>query len=120
MLMTFEVRLMHTATIYHPGAVIEDAHFNEVPGEDADPPQDCLLQPSGGREVETGRDTVISDWDLFLLPTARIDARCRVVVDGTGWAEVDGKSFAVVGDPLRHSDAEAPHHIEARLRAWEG
>lgn len=72
------------------------------------------LEQTASTEVTLGRDTVVSDWLLFLPPEAVITPYDRVVVDGrTG-------EFEVVGLPDIEHTPRGPHHLEVRLAAVTG
>lgn len=71
-----------------------------------------LVQPTESTEVTVDRNTVVSNWLLFLPVSASIDARARVT-DGTTTWEVAGQP-AVIRTP------RGPHHIECRLVSIEG
>lgn len=65
------------------------------------------LEQTLAQEITTDRDTVTSDWRLFLEASAVIGPYDRV--------EADGKTLEVVGSPSVEHTPRGPHHIEARL-----
>lgn len=72
-------------------------------------PYPCRLEQTDSEEIQVDRDTVISNWRLFLPPDAQISARDH-------WEQSDGRTFEVIGAPAIESTPRGPHHIEARLR----
>jgi len=69
------------------------------------------LEQTESTEVTAGEATAISDWKLFLLPTAVISHRDRFID-----ANTPPRTFEVVGAPSVERTPRGPHHIECRLR----
>lgn len=63
-------------------------------------------------EVLDGRDTLISNWKLYVPAGTDITGRDRV--------EVDGATYLVVGKPSTASTPRGTHHVEANLIWIEG
>lgn len=70
----------------------------------------CELQQSRATEERDGRLVLVSDWNLYLLPSESLN----------GWSEVtvDGDRYALDGTPwvVRHPISGQLSHIEARVR----
>jgi head-tail adaptor len=114
--MSIDYRLRQTVTILNPGTKT-DEYNNTVP--DWDNPtttiEKGLLEPTQSTEVTVGRDTVISDFLLFLKVTSAITALSRVQVAG-----VSG-TFEAVGLPAVFDQGSAgTRHVEARLVGVSG
>jgi head-tail adaptor len=72
-----------------------------------------LAQHTSAEPVTTGRTTaVITDSVLFLPPETDITERDRV--------EVDGRTYAIDGVPVKARTPRGVHHLEVKLRAVEG
>lgn len=67
------------------------------------------LEHTTSQEIAYAGDTVVTDWQLFLEPSAPITARHRV--------QVDGRTFQVVGEPSPVRARGPVHHTKARLIA---
>lgn len=99
-----------TATVVStPFGPETDDYGNVVPGAESRVEYPARLEETGSTEVTLDRDTVTSDWRVFLPPEAAISAYDRV--------EVDGEMYEVVGRPARLRTPRGVHHVEARLRA---
>lgn len=110
---SLDTLLTQTVTIIVPGITI-DTYENPVLDWPGATRTDVLgrLEQASSVEVTLQRDTVVSDWLLFLHPDVSINPLDRV--------EADGRVFEVVGAP---APAQAPwgvHHLEVRLRYLEG
>lgn len=111
--MSFDGLLTQTVALLEPAADTDD-DGNPVDdwGSATSTDSKGLLQQTSAIEVTLGRDTVISDWLLFLPADAAVDAVARVVVDGS--------TFEVVGRPDLVRTPRGVHHVEVRLRLVEG
>lgn len=72
-----------------------------------------LAQRGSTEPVATGRSSiVITDQVLFLPSDTDVTERDRI--------EVDGRTYAVTGIPVRARTPQGVHHLEVALRAVEG
>lgn len=71
-----------------------------------------LEQTSASEEI-VDRDTRISDWRIFLHPTADVAALDRI-------QDADGRLFDVVGTPQPQRAPRGLHHLQVQLRLVEG
>jgi hypothetical protein len=67
------------------------------------------LEQRSAQEVTDGRDTMVSDWVLYLQPDATVAGRDRVV-------DMYGRTFEVVGPPIMQRSPRAAHHLQVNLR----
>jgi hypothetical protein len=67
------------------------------------------LEQRSAQEVTDGRDTMVSDWVLYLPPDATVVGRDRVV-------DMYGRTFEVVGPPIMQRSPRAAHHLQVNLR----
>lgn len=105
--MSFRRLLSQTATVTTRTPGTSDAEGNVVTANtSADYP--ALVQQTDAIEVLVGDVRSVSNWLLFLLPDAAINAQDQVVVDG--------RTYEVTGEPAVLRTPRGPHHIEARLR----
>lgn len=107
--MTFRRLLTQTATVIRRDSIGQvDEYGNPLPGPEARTDYPARLEQVNTREVLVDRETVTSEWRLFLPPEAVISAQDLV--------EVDGERFEVMGRPARESSPRGTHHVEALLR----
>ena len=66
-----------------------------------------------GAERTTDRETVISDWVLYLHPDTVVTSRSRV-------GDAYGRLFEVTGPPAMQSAPDRNVYVEASLRFVEG
>lgn len=67
------------------------------------------LEQRSAQEVTSGRDTLISDFVLYLFPDVVVTAYDRVV-------DRFGRTFEVVGTPNMQSRPGSDHHLVVNLR----
>lgn len=67
------------------------------------------LEQRSSVELTQDRQTVISDWVLFLFPDVVVDEQDRFV-------DAYGRTFEVVGAPAMRSAPRGSHHLEVSLR----
>lgn len=72
----------------------------------------AYLEQTAQQEITIGRDMEISDHLLVLPPTA--------IIDGKDDVEVDGLFYVVVGPPAPLYTPRGLHHYEVRLRKVTG
>lgn len=110
-------RLLHQdVTLVFPGSRATDAG-DTVPdwssGAVTTVAEKGLLQQTDSVEITEDRDTIVSDWRLFLFPNSTVAPRIRVVVGDD--------TFRVVGRPaLVERPPRGPHHYEVRLVSIAG
>jgi hypothetical protein len=94
----------HTVVVVRAGTSAEDEYGNEIPGWN-DPTETtvtgCSVQPVVGTENLSGRDTVVSRWQLFAPDGTDLLATDRVEWDGDTY-EVDGEVQRWGFPPLSH------------------
>jgi head-tail adaptor len=112
--MSFAGQLTQTVTLVAPGSKT-DVYNNTVPDwqntTQVDEPG-LIQQASGSTEDQVDRDTVVTDYVLFLLPTSVITSAHRAIEGG--------RTFEVIGQPDLLRRRQGPHHIEAHLRRVVG
>lgn len=106
--MTLLGMLTQTATVVSFPMSAVDEYGNPVAGPEVRTDYPARLEQTESTEVTRGRDTVISDWRLFLPADALVDAYDRV--------EIEGSTFEVAGRPAVEWAPRGPHHTVARLR----
>lgn len=90
-----------------------DRHGNAARTFDADVDSPARVERERGQDLRDGRDATLQTWRIFLPAGTDLEARDRVVVDGT--------VFEVDGPPERHrTPTGGEHHVEAQLRLVEG
>jgi hypothetical protein len=67
------------------------------------------LEQRSAQEVTEGRDTLVSDWVLYLHPDVVVGGRDRVV-------DQYMRTFEVVGPPIMQRSPRGPHHLQVNLR----
>lgn len=107
--MTLDTLLTQTVTVLHFDEGAKDSHGNREPSWDDGGEHLVRLEQTDATEVLVGRDTLVSDWRLYLHEDAVIGGRDRVV-------DEDGRTFEVMGSPEVQRSPRGPHHIVARLR----
>lgn len=85
-----------------------DVYGNTVPGAETRVTYAARLEQLAADELVRDRDTVITDWRIFMPATADITAYDRI--------EARGHLFEVVGLPNQHKTPRGPHHLEVLLR----
>ena len=71
------------------------------------------FEQRSGEERSTDRETVISDWVLYLHPDTAVTASSRV-------SDAYGRTFEVVGPPAMNAAPNRNVYVEASLRFVEG
>jgi hypothetical protein len=110
--LSFEQLLSETCTITQRTAGARDDYNNPVLVDGASTDEPCLLQLFNTGENVYGQDRTLTNYTLFLLPSAEINAYSKVTIDGVDY-EVDG-------DPAMHPTPAGNHHIEAKVRRIAG
>lgn len=108
--------LRQTVTITNPGSTT-DAYGNVAPdwSSVSTATEKGLLEATDSTEVTVGRDTVVSNFLLFLKVDTAVTAYSRVTVTG-----VSG-TFEVVGLPaVFDQGSPGTRHTEARLSTFSG
>lgn len=85
-----------------------DEYGNTVPGAEVRTSYQGRLEQLATDEIVRDRDTVITDWRLFLPAGADVTAYDRI--------EARGNLFEVVGLPAEQRSPRGPHHLEVNLR----
>lgn len=107
--MSLESLLSQTVTILHQIVSAEDEYGATVKTWGNPTTHRGRLSSQTPREITDGRDTLIADWVLYLLPDASITGRDRVTVNGV--------TFQVIGPPALLETPVQSSHIKANLRA---
>lgn len=110
--MSLENLLTQTVTLEPYVAGEDDRYGNPTEGYGPGVEEPCRLEQTGGTEVTDGRDALVSDWQLFLLPDTTASGRSR--------ATVEGRVFEVIGPPAEARTPRRVSHVVARLRHVEG
>lgn len=105
--MSLEGLLSETATIIRYAATT-DVYGNTVPGTEVRTDYRARLEQLRTEEVVRDRDTVITDWRVFLPADADITSYDRV--------QARGHLFEVVGLPAQQHSPRGVHHLEVQLR----
>jgi head-tail adaptor len=85
-----------------------DAYGDTVLGAESRVTYRARLEQLHADELIRDRDTVITDWRVFLPAAADVTAYDRI--------EGRGHLFEVVGLPNQHQTPRGPHHLEVLLR----
>jgi hypothetical protein len=108
--MSLAAMLSQTATVKHY-TYTEDGRGNQVRNVATSTDYPCRLEQTDSQEINTGQQTKISNWRIYLPPDASLDSEDQVVV-----AE---KTYEVLGPPDILHTPRGPHHQAARLRYVE-
>lgn len=106
--MSLALLLSQTATVVHVESGTVDRYGDATSVETSRVHYAARVEQAASTETTEGRDTIVSDWRLYLPPDAVIGASDRV--------ECSGNVFEVVGAPDAVRSPRGVHHIEARLR----
>lgn len=101
--------LTQDVTLLAYDSTATDAWGNEQPDWVPDGIYRGRLEHTTSQEIAYAGETTVTDWQLFLNPSAPITATHRV--------EVDGRRFRVVGEPAPARAIDTVHHLEVRLVA---
>jgi head-tail adaptor len=104
---TLQGLLSETATVVRYAAST-DVYGNTVPGAETRVDYPARLEQLAANEIVRDRDTVITDWRIFLPAEADITAYDRI--------DARNHLFEVVGLPNQHQTPRGPHHVEVHLR----
>lgn len=97
-----------TVTIISRSQSGVDSDGNPVASDGVSTDYPCRIERSANpREIVVGRDTRISNWDLFTPPEAVIGDLDRAVVDSV--------TYEVVGPPWLVWNGTAPDHLEVYM-----
>lgn len=99
--------LSETATIIRYESST-DTYGNTVPGAETRSDHPARLEQLRADEIVRDRDTVITDWRIFLPADVDLTPYDRI--------EARGHLFEVVGLPDKHFTPRGAHHLEAQLR----
>ena len=116
--MSFASLLIHSVTISNPTTSGIDRYGNPAPGASVDVVETVRIEMpdrrkvSGTEERLKDRDTRITRYRMFALPTSAVTALSTIT-----W---EGKSMRVDGKPSLMQDSTGPHHVEAYLTEIEG
>lgn len=99
--------LTETVTVVRYAATT-DEYGNTTPGAETRADIPGRLEQLRADELIRDRDTVITDWRVFLPVGADVTAYDRI--------EARGHLFEVVGLPNEHRTPRGPHHVEIMLR----
>lgn len=105
--MSLQGLLAETVTVVRY-ADVTDRYGNTVPGAETRTDYPGRLEQLRTDELVRDRDTVLTDWRVFLPADADLTAYDRI--------EARGHLFEVVGLPSQHRTPRGPHHLEAQLR----
>lgn len=103
------------ATIHRRVPDSADGYGNETLTETGTTATYCDLQQATEQELQTDRDTFVTEYLMFLNPDE--------VVTGWDLIEAGGMTLEIIGDPdtLRHPwRGGADDHLEVRLRRVTG
>lgn len=99
--------LFQQASVNRHQATGLDKYGNAINAVSVLGPFVCRLEESSSTEKLDDRDAVMTSAVIYLMPEADIRADDTVTVDG--------KTYRVVGDPIKRSGFSSLHHLEAQV-----
>lgn len=105
--MSFQSLLIHTVIVYNRTDGTADRYGNPTDAFDSGTTVSGRVEPTDSNEFENDRDTRVSRFRIFLLPSVVISATSEVVYGA--------ERYRVEGEPRAFADGAGPHHIEAVL-----